>query len=181
MIYSLLTLDEIVVLEEKLLKVFNDDLLNILITLNRNERLKDFLTLVEHPEFIMKSNNSYSYLTNQSVVVLGAFQIKAEDIIKTINKCGVAKDRVELHLDYYLKGFNIDSLKYSLKHSLILLGPMPHSLKGKDNYSSLISRLETEDGFPPVKRLTADNSLKITKTSIKNEINNALDSGLLTV
>lgn len=180
MLYTPFTLDEIVLLEEKVECVLDEELLNILITLNRNERLFEFLELMNHTDLIGKSNNQFVATTDQVIVVLGHPNIKAEDIIKTINKCGIEKDRVELHLDYHLKGFNIDSLKYSFRHSLILVGPMPHSIKGKDDYSSVITRLETENGFPPVIRLTAENSLKITKTSIKNAINSALNSGIIT-
>jgi hypothetical protein len=181
MLYIPLTLDEIVLLEEKVEDVLSGELLKILITLNRNERLLDFLELINHSEFIEKNNDQFFATPDQSIVVLGNSNLKAEDIIKTINKYGIEKDRLELHLDYHLKGFNIDSLKYSFKHSLILVGPVPHSIKGKDDYSSVISRLETENGFPPVKRLTVDNTLKITKTSIKKAINSALDSGILTI
>ena len=181
MLYSPLTLDEIVNLEEKLEDVLTNNLLNILITLNRSERLKDFLNLIGCSELIKKNTNGFSSLTNRTIVILGDSQISVEDIIKTIKKCGISRERVELHLDYHLKGFNVESLKYSLNHSLILLGPMPHSIKGKDIYSSLVSRIEGEDGFPPVQRLTANNTLKITKTSIKNAITKSLDNGILTI
>ena len=72
-----------------------------------------------------------------------------------ISKFGISKDRVELHLEYKPNGFNIDTLKYSLDYSLVLLGPMPHSMEGKGEYTSIITRMEREAGFPPVKRLMA--------------------------
>jgi len=78
------------------------------------------------------------------------------------------------NLNYKLNNLDIDSLKYNFNYSLILIGPVPHSLKGKDSYSSIITRMENEIGFPPVFRLNSTNELKITKTSIKDAIQQAI-------
>ena len=105
--------------------------------------------------------------------------MSVNDVQKTITKFGISKDRVELHLEYKPNGFNIDTLKYSLDYSLVLLGPMPHSMAGKDEYTSIITRMEREAGFPPVKRLMAGDELKITKTSIKGAMEDAISRGLI--
>lgn len=178
--YTPLDIDEIVELEEKLLAIFNEDLHTILLNLNRSEQLGILLNLLGHSELLEKNDNGYVPLTDRTIVILGESSIIANDILKTISKLGIQKDRVELHLEYKPNGFNIDTLKYSINYSLVLVGPMPHSMEGKAEYTSIISRMEKETGFPPVKRLMAGNELKITKTSIKNAIGDVISRGIIT-
>lgn len=179
MLYTPLDMGEILELDEKLMEVFKEGLEGIIISLNRNGRLPDLLNLIGHPEFLEKSNNGYVPLADRSVLILGASKVSANDIKKTLKICGIPPDRVELHLEYELNGFDIDKLKYSIEYSLILIGPIPHSLKGKDDYSSVLNRLEKEDGFPPVIRLMAGDELKITKTSLKDAIYYATNKGFI--
>ena len=179
--YTPLDANEIVELEEKLLAIFKEDLHIILLNLNRTEQLGNLLSLLGHPELLEKNDNGYVPLPDRTIVVLGDSSISANDIRKTISKLGISKDRVELHLEYKPNVSNIDALKYSINYSLVLVGPMPHSMEGKDEYSSIINRMEKEAGFPPVKRLMAGEELKITKTSIKNAIEDALSRGLITL
>ena len=54
-------------------------------------------------------------------------------------------------------------------YSLLMVGPMPHSGSEKGEYSSIISALEAEDGFPPIVRL-GSNGLKITKSDFKAKL-----------
>ena len=175
-----LDVEEIVELEERLLAVLKEDFYTILLNLNRSEQLGNLLILLGHPELIEKNDNGYVPLTDRSIVILGESSIDANDVMKTITKFGISKDRVELHLGYKPNGFNLDALKYSINYSLVLVGPMPHSMEGKVEYTSIISRMEKEAGFPPVKRLIAGNELKITKTSIRNAIGEAFEKGIIT-
>ena len=59
-----------------------------------------------------------------------------------------------------------------------MVGPMPHSGSGKGNYSSIISALESEEGYPPVVRL-GSNGLKITKSDFKMKLEEALAGHLI--
>lgn len=178
--YTPLGIDEIVELEEKLLTIFEESLQTILLKLNRNEQLGNLLILLGHPELLGKGDNGYIPVPDRTIVILGESSISVNDIQNTIKKFGIPKNRLELHLEYKPNGLNLDALKYSPNYSLILVGPMPHSIEGKDNYSSIITRMEKEAGFPPVKRLMAGNELKITKTSIKDAIGDAITRGLIT-
>lgn len=179
--YTPLDAEEIVELEERLTPFLDDEISTILLKLNRSEQLGTFLSLLGHSELMEKNNNGYVQLTNKKILVLGEASISANDVIKTITSFGILKDRIELHLGYKPNGLNIDKIKYCLDYSMVLVGPMPHSMEGKAEYSSIISRMEKEAGFPPVKRLMAGNELKITKTSIKDAIRNALDRGYITL
>jgi hypothetical protein len=174
MSYSTLNTTEIVKLETNLNEILNNELLGILITLNRNEQLSSFLDMIGHLDLLDNDENEFKPLLNRKILVLGDSKIKANDIFKTIQNCGIDKDRIELNLNYKLDNLDIESLKYNFNYSLILIGPVPHSFKGKDSYSSIITRMEKEIGFPPVFRLNSTNELKITKTAIKETIQQAL-------
>ena len=56
---------------------------------------------------------------------------------------------------------------------------MPHSTYGKDEFSSVIARMENTEGYPLVRRAIANGGLKITKTNIKQILQEELDSGFL--
>lgn len=50
---------------------------------------------------------------------------------------------------------------------------MPHSGHAKGDYSSVITALEQQEGYPPVVRM-GTNGLKITKTSFRNTLESLL-------
>ncbi len=178
--YTPLDVDEIVELEERLLSILNEDLYTILLNLNRAEQLGTLLSLLGHSELMEKNDNGYVPLTDRTILILGDTSMNTNDVLKTITILGVPKDRVELHLEYKPNDFNIDKLKFSFDYSLVLVGPMPHSIEGRNGYTSIVSRMEKEEGFPPVKRLMAGGALKITKTSIKSAMEDAFSRGLIT-
>ena len=68
-------------------------------------------------------------------------------------------------------------MEYNNTYRLILIGPMPHSVKGKGEYSSGIEWLMNNNNNI-AKTIKMDN-LKITKTSFKNAIKEEIDSGYL--
>lgn len=67
------------------------------------------------------------------------------------------------------KTFDFRKTQWSSKYSYILVGPMPHSGVAKGEYSSIISAIESEAGYPPVVKMGTD-GLKITKTSFRNTL-----------
>lgn len=115
------------------------------------------------------------------VLVVGDSEIKASKIIASLQNKGIPKDRIELRLGYNeLKNFKFTNLQYGFRYGLILVGPMPHSTRGKGDFSSTLVRMETEEGYPPIIRL-GTNCLKITKTNIKNAIQTAIEKQYILV
>lgn len=82
---------------------------------------------------------------------------------------GLSKDRVELALDYNeAEKYQYKKVHYNPNYRLVLFGPVPHSIKGNSGSSSILSKMENEEGYPKVIRLTdSNNKLKITKTNLK--------------
>lgn len=103
------------------------------------------------------------------IVIIGKSKISPNIIRGLFKEYGVSPDRLELYLDYdKLTNLDLTSLHYSQgRYSLILLGPMPHSIRGKGDSTSFIDYLEERDGYPPVKRLRTAQGLKISRTSLR--------------
>lgn len=153
----------------------NENFISILTTLNRAERLDDFLDMIGMPnpfnmERVWKPNK------RGKVVVLGQSSISKTDMFVSAGKMGFDKSRFEFHLDYdEMKNMRIDNYKYKDCYCAILAGPMPHSGTGKGDFTSIITALENEEGYPPVIRM-GENGLKITKSGFKKALQCLLET-----
>lgn len=116
------------------------------------------------------------------ILLVGQAQIKENQIIGCFEELGIARDRVELRLGYEeLKNYSFKSLQYNYNYRLVLFGPIPHSGKDKGDASSIITQLETTDGYPRVVRLEDSHGLKITRTSLKRALKKQIDSDYLAI
>lgn len=172
-----LEIEDLLSVEEEVKMYLAENLEKVLINLNRQERLFEFLSLIE-AEHLCKATPLYETHKNGTIIVIGASRVKEKDLRKIAKSLGITEDRLECHLDYT----RIPDLSYIQGHpnySVILVGPMPHSTEGRSGYSSTLVRWEQEEGFPPVRRL-GTNELKITKSSFQQALQQLLNSGVIT-
>ena len=165
---------EIEELSREVNSYLQENLLQVLIKLNRSERLSEFLELID-ASHLLKSGPAYNCYKNGRIIVVGQTNVSKDILEKTAKWLGISSDRFEFYLEYN----NIPDLsyiKYRPDYSAILVGPMPHSIEGKGGYSSPIVYWEKEEGFPPVKRV-GGNGLKITKSSFQNALQELLNQG----
>ena len=114
------------------------------------------------------------YSNDGKIIVIGQSEVSKEKLIAVAKNLGIAKDRFEFYLDYDdAKTFDFRRTQYSANYSMILVGQMPHSGHAKGDYSSVITALENQEGYPPVVRM-GTNGLKITKTSFRNTLEHLL-------
>ena len=107
------------------------------------------------------------------ILIIGQSSISNGEAFSILKSMNIPKDRVELHLEYDdAKKFRWRSLRYSRNYSDIIVSSMPHSVEDKDEFSSIISRIEQEDGWPHLVRASANSQLKLTKSSLKEAIRN---------
>ena len=139
--------------------------------LNRTGQLDSLLNMLG-----IVCNDSTSLPNRRGkIVIVGESEISKQQLEGIAKECGIEKSRLEFCLDYYeAKRFNFRKLQYNENYSAILVGPMPHSTWGKDDFSSVLSALENSDGYPPVSRL-GSNCLKITKSNFKSILMDLLD------
>ena len=162
----MLSVEELCELEENIREELDEYLTAAIANLNRSGQLEELLQLLGM-EHLLNKEISYEVYKTGKIVVIGQSEVKAEVLLAIAKKLGLAKERFELHLDYYdAKDFNFKKMQWQPSYSLIMVGPMPHSGSGKGDYGSVISAIETEEGFPPVVRL-GTNGLKITKSDFK--------------
>lgn len=105
------------------------------------------------------------------ILVIGESQLKKDKLLMTAGKEGFDKDRFEFVTNYEdAKTYCFDKLQWNDNYAAVMFGPIPHKCATANNTSSIINRMSTEDGFPPVVRITTTNDLKITKTSFINAL-----------
>ena len=129
-------------------------------------------------DFLKKLNISYEGFDecdyNKSTVrllIAGQSDVRRDHVLKILKKYGIDKNRVDMILDYDdLKRIRWNDLQYSGKYSDVIFGPCPHSVVGKGDYSSIINRMEQEEGWPKPIRASANEMLKLSQNSIEAAI-----------
>lgn len=161
----MLEIEELLEIEE----IISEKLEQILIKLNRTDKLGEFLELIGMSE-LLGTSESYSVNSSGIILVIGKCEVKEEKLAAVAKKLGINKDRFEFYLDYEdAKSFNFKKTQWSDKYSVILVGQMPHIGASAEGYNSIISALECQTGYPPVVRVGMD-ELKITKSSFKSTL-----------
>lgn len=154
-------------------EIVRERLEEILVKLNRTEKLDDFLALIGMGDLAAKDEPINTYGVGK-ILVVGKCEVKEEKLAAVAKKLGIDKNRIEFHLNYEDgKTFDFRKTQWSDNYSVILVGQMPHSGKSKGEYDSIISAIEQQDGYPPVVRV-GTNGLKITRTSFKNTLENLI-------
>ncbi len=165
----MLGIDELYEISAIVQDALNDRLEEILVKLNRSGQLEEFLSLIGMGELIGTADNISSN-TNGIIIVVGQSEVEKEKLAAVAKNLGLEKSRFEFYLSYEdAKTFNFKKTQWSDAYSVILVGPMPHSGFAKGDYSSVITALERQDGYPPVVRV-GTNGLKITKTSFRTTL-----------
>ena len=141
-------------------------------TAYKNGNLGGYLSSVGMIDLMPKEESSlYDTDPYGKILIIGQANIRDNEIYGCLKEYGLDKERVELHLGYdKAMNYSFKKLQYKSSYRLILIGPVPHSGVAKGDKSSIITQIETTDGYPKVIRLSDGNGLKITKTSIKKAI-----------
>ena len=103
------------------------------------------------------------------ILVLGESKISDNEIYGIAKKYGFKKNQIELHTDYD-KITNFDISKYRRKENYdgIIIAPIPHSIKGINENTSIMRLIENEEAYPYViKTYTEAGEFKMTKTSFE--------------
>lgn len=138
-----------------------------------NDYLEGYLSEIGMSDLLpSKEESFYETFPDGKIVIIGDSSVKTNDIYGIFNSYGLSKDRVELVLDYNeAEKYQYKKMHYNPNYRLVLFGPVPHSTKGNSGASSILSKMENEEGYPKVVRLTSGhNKLKITKTNLKKAL-----------
>ncbi len=165
----MLDINELLELEEIIKGVLEEDLERILIELNRNGELETLLRLLGVQEYLGIVEEE-ELQKDGKIIVIGQSEVEKGKLAAVAKNLGIAKDRFEFFLNYEdAKSFDFKKTQWSSKYSYILVGQMPHSGNAKGDFSSVITALESQEGYPPVVRM-GTNGLKITKSSFRSTL-----------
>ena len=165
-------------LEDAFRTELKENLTGIITTLNRTGQLEELLDLLGLSR-LLQDDNSYHTLKSGTIIVIGQSDVGADVLAAVAKKCGIDKKRIEFYTEYEdAKTFNFGKTQWNPNYSLIMVGPMPHSTESKGDYSSVISAIENEEGYPPVIRM-GKNTLKITKSDFREKLENAIKDQLI--
>lgn len=121
-------------------------------------------------------DNSYQYISVRSakILVIGDSRVGLDKLLLTAKKNNVAEKHIEFRTDYEkITNFNAETLWNSPVYSDILVGPIPHKIRGIEGYpdlAALIKANETE--FPKLTEMRVNGEPKITKTSFEQALQN---------
>lgn len=115
------------------------------------------------------SENELKYLDGKTIKFIGDIKNSVIDKIKYwASKYGFEAD---ITSDYdKITNLDFRKFRYSNKYAAIIAGPMPHSVKGKGNYSSGLEMLKNETGYPDVFECITNDKLKVTPKSAWNAL-----------
>ncbi len=165
----MLDIEALFELEEALKDELNNHLEEILVKLNRTDKLEEFLHLIGMQE-LLGLDDAQECFNDGQIIVIGSSEVDKEKLAAVAKNMGFDRDRFEFYLDYEdAKKFDFKKTQWSTKYSCILVGPMPHSGTSKGDYGSVIAALENEPGYPPVVRM-GTNGLNISKSSFRSTL-----------
>lgn len=174
---STLTTNELYDLTYRLEEEFHSNLNKILSSLNQSGQLIKILSMMGLEKLLPQDKVFHN--TKKKIVVIGQSNTKVDKLIGVAKELGFHKEQFLFCLDYNdAKTFQYKKLQYSPKYAAVLVGAIPHSTKDKGGFSSIISALEHQNGYPPVIRI-GNNELKITKSSFKQSLSNLISKKLL--
>jgi len=169
----LLSVEQLEELDDMLKAELEERQTEILTRLNREEKLSQLLDLLGLSS-LLRPEPLYECYKSGKIVVIGESQADADVLLAIAKDLGIEKKRFELCLEYdAAKRFDCRKMQWNPTYSLVLVGPMPHSGAGKGDYSSIITAIESEEGYPPVERL-GTSTLKITKSDFRNKLSELL-------
>lgn len=111
----------------------------------------------------------YNY-NNSKIIVIGESRVNKSDLKYIAKKNGIDPKRIEFELEYEkLTNYNFEKFKYNMSYSDVLIGPIPHKVKGLDASASFLSMVrEHPEDYPKIIELRDANELKISKQSFLN-------------
>ena len=136
---------------------------------DEEEELKPTPYIPQDIEPVSDSVSEFKYLEGKTIKFLGNIKSSLIAYIKWLAK--TYNFEADITSDYD-KITNLDFCKfrYSDKYAAIIAGPMPHSVKGKGDYSSGLEMLKNEPGYPYVVECVTSEKLKVTRTSINKAL-----------
>jgi len=123
------------------------------------------------PKEQVVSSESIAYVKDPKVLIIGALDVGKDKVYAIAKKVGFAKKQLEVINDYSrIDKFDISKVRHSDQYCGIIFGPVPHSTTSNNGSASIISHVRDTEGYPYYVEAKANNKLKLTKTSLKQTL-----------
>ena len=154
---------------------------------NELEILLDKIGINYPKQNSMNNCSSNSGTPSGKILIIGESSVKKNNIIGMLKDDEFGFDNLSItrRFDFVFEYETLNSYPFNKltkwNYAAILAGPIPHSIRGREDNSSLLVKLEkNEDGiYPPVIRLMANSKLKITKQNIHDTLLKLIKEGLV--
>jgi hypothetical protein len=157
---------ELADIKGKIINKINFELDEAFINGNVDDVLKKYGIIYESKSPIMVDTKT------MKILVFGALAGKKSEYQKVVKELGIESSHVEFVDEFTdIKNYQVAKLRNSIEYSDILVGPIPHSIKGLKDYDNLISAIKSvPHEYPRLIEMEANNKLKITKTNFLDAI-----------
>jgi len=148
---------------------------------NRLNTLEDYLDKINYAYETEKETLVPNSATGK-IVVIGQTKTRPDHLEKVAEQLKIDVNRLEFYLDYEsFKNHPFGKYKWNDNYACILVGEMPHKVRGLNDESSMITQIENnQEIYPPLKRvMTVSGSLKIGKSSFKRTLLECMDESLI--
>lgn len=157
------------------------DLWSVLCAMDEYGGLPGFLVSIGEGDLANGFMRPYSYKKSLKILVSGDSKVALKNLRGIGKQLGFSKNRFDFVLGYE-EGthYDYEKLKYTETYGLAIMGAVGHSTHGRGNYSSIIEAMKWMDCYPNVvEARTLEGSLKITCTSFRDALIEAVDKGLV--
>lgn len=171
--------EELVELQEEILARLPEEITAVLIKLNANGRLEEFLHLIGMGD-LAEGNEPLETWPEGKIMVFGDAKARPKDLYGVAKTLGISRDRIVFIDHDESVRYDFRNLEYNHSVVAVMFGAVPHSTRGRGSDSSIISRMERmRDVYPRTIRLTANGALKVTTTNFRENLVSLIDAGLL--
>ena len=113
--------------------------------------LRSYLKSIGLEELTPEIDN---FQPNGDICILGDLSIRDNIVYQIFKDLSIDVNRVKIVKGYdEFKSYNFNRFQYDISVRLIFVGPMPHSTRDKGEYSSVIVKMEREEGITKIVRL----------------------------
>lgn len=148
---------------------------------NRLNTLEDYLDKIDY-DYGMKKETLITNSSTGKIVIIGQTKTRPHHLEKVADQLKIDVNRLEFYLDYEaFKNHPFEKYKWNDNYACILVGEMPHKVRGLGDESSMIAQIQNnQEIYPPLKRvMNVAGDLKIGKSSLKRTLKECIDEGII--
>lgn len=163
---EILGLDEL----EPIIKDITVQIQNQIFHYNRLGQLEEYL---EQLPIDYKLQSKTVRNKKGKILVIGQSDVRKKDMRGIISSLAYSTERFELVINYEeIEQYSFKKLEYNDRYDYIMVGPVPHKVRGLEKESGIIEQIENNpDIYPPLIRiLNLSGELKITKSGFKQAL-----------